>query len=88
LKLTKFNYTIKHIPGQKNPADALSRRFDYAVQSTAEEPRSFLNFSATQITTAATSALPIAIRAVYEQALQDDDLAKELAESGLPDSSP
>jgi hypothetical protein len=88
LKLTKFDYTIKHIPGQKNPADALSRRFDYTVQSTAEEPRPFLNFSATQITTAATSALLIAIRAVYEQALQDDNLAKELAESGLPDGSP
>jgi hypothetical protein len=88
LKLTKFNYTIKYIPGQKNPADALSRRFNYAVQSTAEEPRPFLNFLVTQITTAATSALPIAIRAVYEQTLQDNDLTKELAESSLPDSSP
>ena len=73
LKLSKFDYTIKHRPGAHNPADQLSRRADHRT----EEPlpvTPFLNLSATTV--------PEAVRTRYQEALDHDDDLTDFLSTG------
>jgi Integrase zinc binding domain/RNase H-like domain found in reverse transcriptase len=69
LKLSKFDYVIKHRPGSSNPADMLSRRSDYRHEEPLPEIP-FLNLSAITV--------PETIRSRYEDSLANDEYAQEI----------
>ena len=82
--MERYDYTIKHLPGKLNPADAPSRRSDYYDDddSTLAQDRSFLKLAATTHLNA--------IRADFELLLADaydsDPFAVELRqEDPLPE---
>jgi hypothetical protein len=90
LKLSKFDYVIHHRPGDKNPADALSRRFDHAREDPEDQGAvPFLNLaavtvSASPILNLALTTAPEAIRTRYEEALEEDDYGQEI-QKDLPE---
>jgi hypothetical protein len=89
LKTTKFNYIVKHVPGKKNPADALSRLPQHRVDESHLAPQLKLNLAETApltIQTLAATTIPETLRRRYLEDLENDEDGQEmLLQDPLPE---